>query len=132
MSIDLPSTLKNIKKFAFTRCSSLSCIEIPSSVEEIGEGVFADSKVKSVVFTAELKLKKIGKEAFRKCVVETICIPSSVETIENFSFKDCHQLTSVLIESASKLNRVSPKGVTTSESLNILLLSSLSLTVMRT
>ena len=54
--------------------------------------------------------KKIGARAFQNCAVEIICIPSSVETIGNSAFEDCNQLTSVLIDPASKLKRVSPSA----------------------
>jgi len=76
-------------------------------MKEIGREAFADSNVKSFVFSPESKLKRIGNQAFQKCAVETICIPSSVEIIENFAFEDCSQLMCVLFECDSKLKRVS-------------------------
>ena len=60
------------------------------------------------MFAPESKLKKIRNHAFQKCAVETICIPSSVEAIEDSAFKDCTQLRSVVFAPDSKLKRVSP------------------------
>ena len=110
ISFGLNSKLERISSSSFENCSKLMLIEIPANVKEVDEETFAKSNVKSVVFAPDSKLRKIARGAFQRCALETICIPSSVEIIENTAFADCNQLTSVLIEGNSKLKRVSPSA----------------------
>ena len=48
-SIEIPSSVTSIGDGAFYGCSSLTSIEIPSSVTSIGEGVFADCSLLEVI-----------------------------------------------------------------------------------
>ena len=50
-----------IGESASRRCA-LESIDIPSSDEEIGDRAYANSNVKSVVFSPDSKLRKIGKK----------------------------------------------------------------------
>jgi len=63
--------------------------------------------VRSVVFSPDSKLRKIGKGAFRGCALETICIPSSVENIDDEAFRKCDQLKSVVFMADSQLQVIS-------------------------
>ncbi len=63
-------------------------------VTAIGDGVFRDKAITSVVFSKNLVT--IGASAFYNCdALENVVIPDSVETIGNYAFYDCSALTSV-------------------------------------
>ena len=54
---------------AFSDCTSLTSIEIPASVEIIGEAAFKGcSKLANVTFEKGSQLKTIGEQAFSNCV----------------------------------------------------------------
>ena len=74
-SIEIPSSVTSIGEYAFAGCRSLTSIEIPSSVTSIGDGAFADCTS-----------------------LASIVIPSSVTSIGEYTFYGCKSLTSVVIE----------------------------------
>ena len=72
---------------AFSECSSLKSIEIPASVESIGEYAFYYCySLETVTFAEGSKLKSIGENAFNCTALTGIEIPSSVETIGDYAF----------------------------------------------
>ena len=98
---------------AFSDCTALTSIEIPASVETIGNTAFSDcSKLATVTFEKGSQLKIIGGGysssyyygAFLGCSsLTSIEIPASVETIEATAFKRCSKLTTVTFEKGSQL-----------------------------
>ena len=104
---ELNSKLTKFSRNLFQFCTKLQLISIPANVEEIDAKAFANSNVNSVLFAPDSKLRKIGKKAFLGCALGTICIPSSVESIEDGAFEDCAQLTSVVIPADSRLQMIS-------------------------
>ena len=111
----LPSTLTSIGKSAF-RESGLQSIEIPASVETIGNGAFYNCKaLTTVTFEKGSQLKKIqgGVDndivcgTFMRCTsLTSIEIPASVETIESTAFSYCKALTTVTFEKGSQLKTI--------------------------
>ena len=84
------SGLKRIENGAFRGCGKLEDIEIPTSVEEIGEMCFYEcSSLSRVTFGSGSVLKRIGKEAFRGCKeLREIQLPASVEEIGEKCFEN--------------------------------------------
>ncbi|WP_300828359.1 leucine-rich repeat protein [uncultured Rikenella sp.] len=113
---------------AFAKCTSLTSIEIPASVETIGESAFwGCSKLKSVTFKPDSHLKiidgsycytsiapgsstsatKLSYGAFTACTsLTSIEIPASVETIGAAAFLCCSRLESVTFEPESQLKTI--------------------------
>ena len=98
--IILPSSIKEIKEFAFYACFSLKEIAIPEGIVEIGQGAFAGcSALES--FTFPSTVKKIGKAAFRDCdSLQSINIPEGVTTMGEEVFEGCEKLEKVIIPSS--------------------------------
>ena len=90
----LPDTVEMIADNAFAS-SSLTEIEIPSSVKEIKDYAFDDcAQLKKVVLPDGLSL--LGKNAFSSCVsLESISIPNSIRSISSSLFLNCTALEHV-------------------------------------
>ena len=77
--------LETIGDGAFVHCTSLTKVDIPACVKEIGEMAFSDTGIKSVSFKEGLK--RIGKAAFATCpYLREASIPKSVESIGDYAF----------------------------------------------
>ena len=90
-SVTLPSTLKYIAAWAFTR-TDLQSIVLPPSVKAIGNMAFWSSKqLSSITFNEGLEV--IGTTAFQSTAIESIILPKSLKKVENSAF--CGTLNSV-------------------------------------
>lgn len=90
-SVTLPSTLKYIAAWAFTR-TDLESIVLPLSVKAIGNMAFWSSKqLRSITFNEGLEV--IGTTAFQSTAIESIILPKSLKKVENSAF--CGTLNSV-------------------------------------
>ena len=86
--------------YTFSGCSSLTSVNIPSSVTEIRDSTFPGcSSLTSVNIPSSVT--KIGKNAFQYCTsLTSINIPSSVTEIGDKAFSNCTSLTSINIPSS--------------------------------
>ena len=91
----------SIENEAFNICSSLTSIEIPSSVTEIGAVAFQScTNLVKVVFEENSQLTTIGEFTFNNCSsLTSIEIPSGVTEIREYAFRNCSSLTSIEIPS---------------------------------
>ncbi|MDE7349147.1 MAG: leucine-rich repeat domain-containing protein, partial [Clostridia bacterium] len=98
----------SIGRYAFLNCSSLTSIEIPSSVTSIGERAFHNcSSLTSIKFGENSQLTSIGEDAFYNCSsLTSIAIPSSVTSIGDYAFYNGSNLTSVTFGKKSLLNSI--------------------------
>ena len=87
----------SIGNSAFSGCSGLTYVSIPSNVTSIGNSAFSGCSGLTYV-TLPSSLKTIGNSAFSGCSGLTyVTIPSSVTSIGNSAFYDCRKLSSVTI-----------------------------------
>ena len=68
---------------------------IPYGVTVIGEAVFRDAPIKSVIIPNSVV--KIEGRAFQYCDLTEITIPNSVKEIEEYAFDQCDSLKAVHI-----------------------------------
>jgi len=95
--LNIPSSVKSIKEYAFAGCSGLTEIEIPNSVTTIGCGAFAGCSGLTEIEIPN-NVTTIGEYAFYNCSGLTeIEIPNSVTTIGGDAFADCSGLTEIEI-----------------------------------
>ena len=95
-SITIPSSVTSIGDYAFWECSGLTSITIPSSVTWIGRGAF-DSCSGLTSITIPSSVTWIGSGAFDSCSFTLVTIPSSVISIFRDAFHGCSGLTSIRV-----------------------------------
>ena len=101
-TVILQEGLKSVSQYAFKGCSSLSSINIPSTVTSIGTGAFSGCSSLSSINIPE-GVTSIGRSAFSDCSsLSSINIPEGVTSIANYVFDGCSSLSSINI----------PEGVT--------------------
>lgn len=86
-----------IPQYFLSNITTLTKIEIPASVQKIGDHAFADcSNLKTVTFKEQdaSKLTTIDTSAFEGCSLMTLFkLPEGVTTINASAFKDCKKIS---------------------------------------
>jgi len=111
-------TIKGIGRHSFNHCWDLTSVEIPDTIEYIGEGAFyacgmSAVNIPSSVVTLDQEafaycrnltsvtipgsINDIGNYAFQDCGLETVTMESGVQAIGTSAFYRCRELTSVAI-----------------------------------
>lgn len=114
-SVSFPKTLTSIGNYAFQHCSGLTKVEIPSTITEIGRGPFTNcaSLTEIVVDTENQNFTSVNGILFSKSQksliqfpagkdVTSYTIPANVDSLNAYSFMDCHKLTSITIPEGVK------------------------------
>lgn len=97
-TIDFPSTLKVIGRYAFAYCTGLTDLVFPQSLREIDDNAFSYSSVHGVVLPSALEI--IEKRAFYYCLnLEELELPASVTYVGEGAFNECKNLRSILVNS---------------------------------
>ena len=89
-----------IGDYAFSGCSSLTSLTLPSSVTSIGGHAFEKCSGLTSL-TLPSSVTSIGEFAFRYCRgLTSLTLPSGVTTIDYYAFADCRGLTSLTLPSS--------------------------------
>ena len=106
-SITLPSGIFFIEECAFYGCRGLTSITLPSGVTSIGESAFENcSGLTSITLPSGVTL--IRKSVFSGCRgLTSITLPSGVTSIGESAFENCSGLTSITLPSGVTLIRKS-------------------------
>ena len=98
-SLTLPSCVTSIGRGAFHGCWKLTSLTIPSGVTSIGYSAFRGCSGLTSL-TIPSGVTSIDSEAFRGCSgLTSLTIHSGVTSIGNYAFQDCSGLTSLTIPS---------------------------------
>ncbi|MBR6969056.1 MAG: leucine-rich repeat protein [Ruminococcus sp.] len=100
-SINIPSKVKILDSYVFTRCSQLRTVNITTNLlTEYKEGLFCGcSSLKSIKIPSSVK--KLGDSFAYGCSsLTSVTIPSSVTSIASNAFSQCTNLSSVSLPSS--------------------------------
>lgn len=112
--VSIPDTVTEIGDWAFANCSSLTTVLIPNSVTSIGwlAFVYCHGLENIYVDTGNVQFSSIEGVLFNASMTDLIqyppgrigdyTIPSTVTSIGEHSFFNCHMLTSVIIPKSLK------------------------------
>ncbi len=97
----------DIAEYAFRYCKSLTGVEIPSSIIEIGQRAFFNSGLESVTFAENAKISAINNYGvFEETEITSITIPDSVTDIGMYVFENCSDLSCIIFGENSKLKTI--------------------------
>ena len=103
-SLILPSSVTSIGSSAFSGCSGLTSLTLPSSVTSIGSSAF-EACYGLFSLTLPSSVTEIGESAFRGCSsLASLTLPSSVTSIGKSAFEGCSGLTSIYVSWESPLS----------------------------
>ena len=94
-SVASSSRLKSMDEAALMDCPKLKTVSLGPSMESLGERVLAGSAIRNMDLTASKKLKAIGDWAMVKTPVESVKLPSSVNSVGDGAFLYDQQLTNI-------------------------------------
>ena len=95
-NIRLPGGLKEIAKGAFWWCRAMRSIDLPWSLEVIGETAFEGCTLESINIPGSVRT--IGKRAFANCpVLASVQFNGGVESIGEEAFAECGKLTGITV-----------------------------------
>lgn len=93
-SVVLPSTLKKVGQFAFTRVP-ITSVALPEGLEEIGYSAFANTGLRSLKLPQSLR--RVGPEAFSTCLnLVAVDLNGLDLTLSNGCFFNCENLRMIL------------------------------------
>ena len=93
--------ITGIKENAFNCCRSMTSVQLPSTLTEIGEYAFRLCPINSVDIPAGITV--INSHAFEGCDLQQLVIPEGVTEIKESAFESTHELTAVSLPSTLKI-----------------------------
>lgn len=105
-SMVFPAGIQSIYDYAFHGCVSLENATFPGQLSYLGNSAYSGcEKLKSVIFNKNEQYKPtltIGDYAFDKCyLIKELTFPGRLESIGNYTFASCVNLTNVSFEDAN-------------------------------
>ena len=95
--VQIPSTVETIGEAAFLECVNIQKITLPKKVAVIEAEAFKDCTGLNGVIWSE-QLKTIGSRAFENCTsLKDVILPDQVETIGFSAFNNCTGMTKIVI-----------------------------------
>ena len=101
-SVEIPSTVTSIAPRAFYECCNITTITLPNSITEIGSSAFGYCSALTSLAIPD-NVKNLYSSVFSGChSLASIQLPSQLETIENYAFQGCIDLGSITIPNSVK------------------------------
>lgn len=96
VQVQLPNTIDEIGNDAFELCSSLIKVSLPNNLKKIGSDSFGECR-SLINISLPNSLKHIGDGAFRYTPITNIVIPENVDSIGGQAFYGCQNLMEVTL-----------------------------------
>lgn len=106
--VAIPYGAKRIPDSMFYACTGLEHVEVPDTVEEIGDHAFAEcGKLKNIPLRRLKKLRKIGISAFENCKeLESVYLPGSLEEMGGAVFSGCTKVERVVFGKGFRIGKI--------------------------
>ncbi len=106
--IRFPLLLRKIREKAFYESRTLSSIQIPQTVTEIGEyAFFRCGRLETVSFHEDCRITEIDNSTFEDCkALWSITLPKSIKIIGSRAFESCNNLKTVDFNGKSQLEEI--------------------------
>lgn len=100
ISVQIPSTILEIRDGTFSECNNLKTVSIGSNVNTIGESAFRNcTSLKSI--TIPNNVGYIGDNIFQGCTsLTSVTLSNVLTTIPNYAFDGCSNLANITIPSS--------------------------------
>ena len=99
-SIEIPDSVEYIGESTFSGCKNLTTVKLPNSITSLANNVFEYCESLTDL-QIPYGVEAIGEFAFGKCInLSNINIPNSVTSIAQYAFDDCNSLKSIEIPSS--------------------------------
>ena len=103
-TVKLGKGVESIGNGAFYCCFLITEIELPQSLKYLGGSAFANSRIKSLVIPDGVKLPEGAHNMFASYnYLESIVLPSGIESFGSWFFGGCENLKSITIPSSVKV-----------------------------
>ena len=90
--------LRSLGSFAFTQCVSLERVDITSTIQQMGTGVFLGCTSLGYVRFREGALTDIPAQTFYNCEsLDTVVFENGITSIGNYAFGNCASLKTIII-----------------------------------
>lgn len=118
--ITIPSSVESIGKYAFSLCNNLVEANLPNKTLKLDEGIFGSCNSLKQVNLPD-NINTIPSSMFSHCAkLTSIDIPNSVKSIDDYAFYDCKKLNDVVLpEGVTSLGQESFAGCTSLTSFKI-------------
>lgn len=102
--VEIPSTVERIGDMAFSGCRSISSVTIPASVSNVLRQAFSNcSALKEVIFEGGSNKITLGADIFRQCTaLSKVVLPQNIEEIPYGTFLGCSALEKIDIPASVK------------------------------
>ena len=118
-SITIPDTVTKIGNYAFSGCTSLTSVKLSEKLKTIPSNAFQGcSSLASIKLPQNLN--DICTDAFSGSGLESVTIPASCTTVDNYAFAGCKGLATVTLQQGVKtIGSYCFKGCTALENITI-------------
>lgn len=92
--VEIPDSITEIGEYAFSQCDNLETVILPSNIQSLNECLFRSTNLKNIIIPASVS--RIERFAFSYCEsLENLILPDSVEYIGEYSFNNCKNLKTI-------------------------------------
>ncbi len=108
-TVSIPDSVTDIGSFAFDGCYSLKTVQLPSSLQNMWQYAFARSGIEQI--TVPDGVRNIVPFTFFRCPrLRRVELPKSVKEIYANAFKDCPNLTEVIVSRDCNIHELAFDG----------------------
>ena len=95
IAVELPESVEEIRRGAFSNCHALSSITSPNNLRRIDAYAFCETGIKSFAFPGSVNY--IGSYAFAYSNLQSVVLPEQITCVEEGTFEWCNNLSEITL-----------------------------------